>query len=76
MTLDKHTRKSHPSRYKYELIGVMQGFFKKKIITIIAVLCLVTQSCPTLSNPMDCVAFQVPLSKGIIQARILKCSVF
>ena len=35
------------------------------------VLCLVTQSCPTLSDPMDCmyVAYQAPLSMGIIQAR-------
>ena len=26
--------------------------------------CLVTKSCQTLCDPMDCVALQVPLSKG------------
>ena len=36
-----------------------------------AVLCLVTQSCPVLWNPMDC-SPQAPLSVGILQARILK----
>ena len=35
-----------------------------------AVLCLVTQSCLTLCNPMDC--SQAPLSMGILQARILE----
>ena len=30
------------------------------------------QSCPTLSNPMDC-SLQAPLSMGILQARILEC---
>ena len=34
-----------------------------------AVLCLITQSCPTLC---DCIAHQAPLSMGILQARILK----
>ena len=29
------------------------------------VLCVVTQSCPTLWNPMDCVAHQAPLSMGL-----------
>ena len=37
-----------------------------------AVLCLVTQSCPTLCNPMDCIAHQAPLSMGILQARMLR----
>ena len=36
------------------------------------VLCLVTQSCPTLCDPMNCIAHQAPLSMGIVQARILK----
>ena len=36
-----------------------------------AVLCLVTQLCPTLCDPMI-VAHQVPLSMGILQARILE----
>ena len=36
-----------------------------------AVLCLVTQSCPTLCNPMDA-AHQAPLFMGILQARILE----
>ena len=35
------------------------------------VLCLVAQSCPTLCYPMDC-SHQAPLSKGILQARILE----
>ena len=34
-----------------------------------AVLCLVTQSCPTLCDPMNC---SLPLSLGILQARILE----
>ena len=36
-----------------------------------AMLCLVTQSCPTLSDPMD-LACQAPLSLGILQARLLE----
>ena len=36
------------------------------------VLCLVTQSCPTLCDPMNCIAHQAPLSMGILQARILE----
>ena len=32
-----------------------------------AALCLVTQSCPTLCNPMDCVAHQAPLSMGFFR---------
>ena len=36
------------------------------------VLFLVAQSCPTLGDPMDCVAHQAPLSMGILQARILE----
>ena len=35
-------------------------------------LCLVTQSCLTLPDPMDYKAFQAPLSMGILQARILE----
>ena len=34
------------------------------------VLCLVTQSCPSLCNPMDWIAHQAPLSMGILQARM------
>ena len=37
----------------------------------LTVLCLVNQSCPTLVNPWT-VAFQAPLSMGILQARILE----
>ena len=37
-----------------------------------AVLCWVTQSCLTLCDPTDCVAYQAPLSMGILQARILE----
>ena len=37
--------------------------------TILLVLCLVAQSCPTLCNPMDC---SPPGSMGILQARILE----
>jgi len=33
---------------------------------------LVAQLCPTLCDPVDCIALQVPLSMGILQARILK----
>ena len=33
-------------------------------------MCLVTQSCPTLCNPMDCIVH------GILQARILECVSF
>ena len=36
-----------------------------------AVLCLVTQSCPTLGDPIT-VACQAPLLMGILQARILE----
>ena len=36
------------------------------------VLCLVAQSCLTLCDPMDYIARQVPLSMGILQARILQ----
>ena len=39
------------------------------IVTINAV-CLVSQLCPTLCNPMD-VAFQAPLPMGILKAGIL-----
>ena len=35
-------------------------------------MCLVTQSCPTLCDPMVC-SSQAPLSMGILQARILEC---
>ena len=35
------------------------------------VLCLVTQSCLTLCDPMDC-SPQAPLSMGILQARIVE----
>ena len=38
----------------------------------LAVLCLVAQSCLTLCNPMDCVAHEVPLSMGILQAKKLE----
>ena len=34
-------------------------------------LCLVTESCPTLCNPMDCTC-QAPLSMGFLQERILE----
>ena len=34
--------------------------------------CLVTQLCLTLCDPMDCIAHQAPLSMGILQARILE----
>ena len=34
--------------------------------------CLVSQSCPTLCDPMDCIARQAPLPVGILQARILE----
>ena len=34
--------------------------------------CAVTQSCPTLCDPMDCSQRQAPLSMGILQARILE----
>ena len=37
--------------------------------TILLVLCLVAQSCPTLCDPMDC---SPPGSMGILQARILE----
>ena len=33
---------------------------------------LVTQSCPTLCDPVDYIAHQAPLSVGIFQARILR----
>ena len=36
------------------------------------VLCLIAQSCPTLCDPMNCIAHQAPLSVGILQARILE----
>ena len=38
---------------------------------LISVLCLVTQSCLTLCEPIDC-SPQAPLSMGILQARILE----
>ena len=31
----------------------------------------VAQSCPTLCDPMDCVAYQAPLSRGLSQKKIL-----
>ena len=34
--------------------------------------CLVTQSCLTLCNPVDYIACQAPLSMGILQVRILE----
>ena len=37
-----------------------------------AVLCSVIQSCPILCDPMDYVAPQAPLSKRILQARVLQ----
>ena len=39
---------------------------------MIAMLCLVAQLCPTLCDPMHCVAHKAPLSKGILQASILE----
>jgi len=33
------------------------------------VMCLVAQSCPTLCDPMDYIAHQAPLSRGILQAK-------
>ena len=36
-----------------------------------SILCLVTQLCPTICDPMD-EAQQAPLSMGILQARILE----
>jgi len=36
-----------------------------------SVLCLVTQLCPTLATPWT-IAHQIPLSMGILQARILE----
>ena len=36
------------------------------------VLCFVAQLCPTLSDRMDWVAGQAPLSMGILQARMLE----
>ena len=36
-----------------------------------AVLCLLTQLCPTLCDPMDC-SLPAPLSMGVLQARILE----
>ena len=44
----------------------------KLLITYsITVLCLVTKSCPTLCNCMDC-SHLAPLSMGILQAKILQ----
>ena len=37
-----------------------------------SVVCLITQLCPTLCNPIDCIAFQASLSMGILQAKMLK----
>ena len=45
------------------LLGVMVTSFN---------LCLVTQSYPTLCNPMTCSPHQAPLSVGILQPRILE----
>ena len=44
----------------------------KMVIESRTVLYLVAQSCPTLGDPKDCVAHQVPLFMGILQARILE----
>ena len=35
-------------------------------------LCLIAQLCPTLCNPMDYIARRIPLSMGILQARIVE----
>ena len=39
---------------------------------IYLLVCLVTQLCPTLWDPMDCIACQAPLFMEIVQARILE----
>ena len=41
------------------------------ILSVLCVLCLDAQSCPTLCTPWT-VALQAPLSKGVLQTRILK----
>ena len=46
-------------------------FFSLFFLVVLDVLCLVTQSCPTLCNPMD-VTHQAPLFMGILQAGILE----
>ena len=41
------------------------------VVLVSAVLCLVTQLCMSLCDPMDCNP-QAPLSMGILQTRILE----
>ena len=58
----------------YHTISSLFWFFSVFLclsLSLCAVLCLVTQSCPTLCNPMA-VAHQAPPSMGILQARILE----
>ena len=50
-------------------MGILIYTFKKA-------LCLVAQSCPTLYDPMDCIASQALLAMGIFQARILEWAVY
>ena len=52
--------------YEYEC-------WKRQRDTVFCVLCLVTQLCPTLCDPMDCSLPGSSLSMGILQARILEC---
>ena len=42
------------------------------VCVCVCVLCLVIKPCLTLCNPMDCVARQAPLSRGILQVRTLQ----
>ena len=46
--------------------------YRWAISEVTYMLCLVTQLCPTLCDPMNCIAHQAPLSMGIVQARILE----
>ena len=58
------------------------GYGRKSVVKVRAigklllfpfcVLCLVTQLCPTLCNPMGYVACRAPLSMGMLQARVLE----
>ena len=58
-----------PVRYKEEYYQMHR--YKKQVVLICYVLCLVAQACPTLCNPMDCrpPGFSI---HGISQARTLE----
>ena len=63
--------KTNMDSYTTELKGVLAYWDSPRQYGC-AALCLVTQLCPILCDPMDCKACQAPLSMVVLQTRILE----